>query len=64
LTKAATRLSERLVVHLRRQLLLPTLHRLIQEEQGAKRRAASGGVSANPDRRARRVRRSARGHRR
>ena len=31
LTEAATRLSERLVVLLRRKLLLPTLHRLIEE---------------------------------
>jgi DNA-binding transcriptional MerR regulator len=42
LTDAATRLSERLVVLLRRKLLLPTLHRLIEETH----------VAPEPDRRA------------
>jgi DNA-binding transcriptional MerR regulator len=36
LTTAATLLSERLVVLLRRKLLLPTLHRLIEEQPDAK----------------------------
>lgn len=35
LTTAATRLSERLVVLLRRKLLLPTLHRLTEEKRDA-----------------------------
>jgi DNA-binding transcriptional MerR regulator len=47
LTDAATRLSERLVVLLRRKLLLPTLHRLIEETH----------VAPKPDARARRPRR-------
>jgi len=44
LSEAATRLSERLVVLLRRKLLLPTLHRLIEETH----------VAPKPDARARR----------
>jgi len=42
LTTVATQLSERLVVLLRRKLLLPTLHRLIEEESDAANRATDG----------------------
>ncbi len=42
LTTAATQLSERLVVLLRRKLLLPTLQRLIEEESDAANRATGG----------------------
>jgi DNA-binding transcriptional MerR regulator len=38
LTKVATELSERLVVILRRKLLLPMLHRIVEEQAPAKRR--------------------------
>ena len=41
LTTAATRLSERLVVLVRRKLLLPTLQRLIEEEPDASQPAVS-----------------------
>ena len=48
LARAATRLSERLVVVLRRKLLLPTLHRLMEENHAAH--------PVRPARRPRRVR--------
>jgi DNA-binding transcriptional MerR regulator len=42
LTTAATKLSERLVVLLRRQLLLPTLHGMIDGEHAVGRRRSAG----------------------
>lgn len=64
LTEAATRLSERLVVLLRRKLLLPTLHRLIEESHAEAtspvRARARAGVDRLPRRQARPDRRRAR----
>jgi DNA-binding transcriptional MerR regulator len=64
LTTAATQLSERLVVLLRRQLLLPTLQRMIEEDRDA--RTAHDSESDRHDRAARRgrVRRQPRSSRR
>ncbi|MBA3502548.1 MAG: MerR family transcriptional regulator [Myxococcota bacterium] len=46
LTTAATELSERLVILLRRQLLLPTLQRLIEEERHARTEPARNARNA------------------
>jgi DNA-binding transcriptional MerR regulator len=57
LTAAATKLSERLVVLLRRKLLLPTLDRLVEEDHHANTRPAVARRHED-----RRVRRGPRGH--
>lgn len=50
LTTAATKLSERLVVLIRRKLLLPTLERLLEEDASAQRPAALPGRRPTPRR--------------
>ena len=52
LTETATKLSERLVVLLRRKLLVPTMNRLMEEEANVEPTRSSGGRSSR-----RRVRR-------
>ena len=58
LTTAATRLSERLVVLIRRKLLLPTLHRVVDEDVSSRKprsraraRPAASRVKRTPRRR-------------
>lgn len=64
LTTAATQLSERLVVLLRRKLLLPTLERLVAEErEGGTRTRARPQVSARAGKRRERASRPRSGRR-
>lgn len=56
LADAATRLSERLVVLLRRKLIVPTLHALSEEATDARAEALANPAPARPASRTRRVR--------